>query len=94
MTSYLQLLERRYCGQLDADANTFIGFAVDGALRMKQLISDLLIYSRVGRHGKSPASTNCEQVLQCVLSSLQPASTESGAQVTHDPLPTLMADEV
>jgi PAS domain S-box-containing protein len=94
VTSYLQLLERRYRRQLDVDADTFIGFAVDGALRMKQLIHDLLMYSRVGTHGKSLASTNCEQVVQRVLSSLQLAITESGAQVTHDPLPTLMADEV
>jgi signal transduction histidine kinase len=94
VTSYLQLLERRYKDKLDGDALEFINYAVDGSNRMKTLISDLLSYSRVGTRGKEIALTDCEEVLGRVLSNLQVAIEESGGSVTHDPLPSLMADDV
>ena len=94
VASYLQLLERRYKGKLDDDADDFINFAVDGATRMQRLINDLLKYSRVSTRGKEFETTDCEAVLEHTLTNLQIAIAESGASVTHDPLPTVMGDEI
>ena len=92
VTSYLQLLARRYEGRLDPDADEFIGYAVDGAMRMQTLISDLLAYSRVGTHGEQLGPTDGEEVLQRTLVVLGPAIQEAGAVITHDPLPVVHAD--
>jgi light-regulated signal transduction histidine kinase (bacteriophytochrome) len=91
--SFAQLLEQDYQDRLDADARAYIDFIVDGATRMRQLIQDLLAFSRVGTRGKKFAPTDCEQVLQQVLRNLSIAISESDALVTHDPLPTVMADQ-
>lgn len=93
ITSYLTLLERRYRNKLDADADEFIGYAVNGAKRMKQLIQDLLEYSRVGTHGKPFAPTDFEELLKKVLNNLEVSIIENQAQITHDKLPVLLADE-
>jgi len=93
VASYTQLLSRRYKGQLDSDADEFINFAVDGANRMQRLIQDLLMYSRVGTKGKQLLDTSSEGALDQAILNLRGAITESGALVTHDPLPTIMADE-
>ena len=93
VSSYTQLLARRYQDQLDADANDFINFAVDGANRMQHLINDLLAYSRVGTRGKPFETTYCEMVVDQVLDNLRLAIEDSGAVITHDPLPTVMADD-
>lgn len=92
VSSYVQLLERRYRGRLDDDADAFIGFAAEGAERMRSLINDLLLYSRVGRQGKPFSATECEDVLAMALDNLQVAVRESGAAITHDELPTVRAD--
>jgi signal transduction histidine kinase len=92
VSGYVQLLARRYNGKLDADAEEFISYAVDGAKRMQQLINDLLAYSRVGTRDKDFELTDCEVVFGHILANLQVAIEESGAVVTHDPLPTIMAD--
>ncbi len=92
VTSYVQLLAHRYKDKLDADGAEFIAFAVDGATRMQRLIEDLLIFSRVGSDGKEFEPTACEAVLQQALSNLKVSIDEKGARVTHDPLPTVMAD--
>jgi PAS domain S-box-containing protein len=92
VASYVQLLARRYQDKLDADANEFIGFAVDGAKRMQALISDLLAYSRVGTHAKPFAPTEGETVFKRAMDNLQVAVTESGAAVTHDALPVVTGD--
>jgi PAS domain S-box-containing protein len=92
VSSYAQLLGRRYRDQLDDDADEFIDFIVDGATRMQNLINDLLAYSRVQRRGSEFAETDCNQVLEQVLIILQPAIEESGALISHDPLPVVMAD--
>jgi signal transduction histidine kinase len=92
--SYLQLIERRYKDRLDRDADEFIDFAVDGAERMQTLINDLLQYSRVTTHGEPFTPTDCPTVLEHVLADLSVAIEESGASVTHDDLPIVMADEV
>ena len=92
VASYLQLLDQRYRGRLDADADEFIGFAVDGAKRMQRLISDLLAYSRVGSRGEPFQPTDCNPALAQALANLGLAIEDSGAAVTHDPLPSVLAD--
>ena len=92
VASYTQLLSRRYKGKLDADADQFIAFAVDGASRMQRLIQDLLAYSRVGTKGKDLSETSGEDALQRALLNLRGAINDSGAEVTHDPLPNVLAD--
>ena len=93
VASYTQLLSRRYKGKLDADADQFIAFAVDGATRMQQLIQDLLAYSRVGSKEVDLDDTSSEGALQEAIEDLHGAIEESGALVTHDPLPHVQADE-
>jgi PAS domain S-box-containing protein len=92
VSSYMGLLERRYKGRLDADADEFIGYAVDGAKRMRMLINDLLEYSRVGTHGKPFGPVDCETLLNRSLDHLQLMIEDSGATVTHDHLPTVIGD--
>jgi PAS domain S-box-containing protein len=94
VTNYVQLLARRYKGKLDSNADDFIDFAVDGANRMYSLINDLLAYSRVGTRGKPFEPTNCEMILQKSLNNLKMTMEETGAVVTHDSLPTVMADDL
>lgn len=94
VSSYLQLLEKRYKNQLDNDASDFIGYAVDGANRMKTLINDLLSYSRIGTKGKEFNSFDCNIILERVLSTLKLAINEAKAEIIHDPLPIIMADEI
>jgi len=94
VASYTQLLSRRYKGKLDADADEFIAFAVDGASRMQRLIQDLLAYSRVGTKGQDLLNVSSENALQQALINLRGAIEASGALVTHDPLPAVMADEM
>ena len=93
VASYTQLLAKRYKGKLDADADEFIAFAVDGANRMQRLILDLLAYSRVGTTGRELLQTSSEISLHLALRNLRGAIQESGALVTHDPLPNVLADE-
>jgi PAS domain S-box-containing protein len=93
VASYTQLLSRRYKGKLDSDADEFIAFAVDGAGRMQRLIQDLLAFSRVGTKGRDLLITSSEEALAQAIINLRGAIEQSGAQVTHDPLPTVMADE-
>lgn len=92
VSSYLQLIERRYKGRLDGDADDFIHFAVDGARRMQNLISDLLDYSRIGTRGKPFGPTDFNEVLDGALASLKEAFESAHAKLTRDPLPTLIAD--
>jgi PAS domain S-box-containing protein len=92
VASYTQLLSKRYKGRLDADADEFIAFAIDGTQRMKQLIQDLLAYSRVGTNGANLLCTASDEALTGALWNLQGAIEESGALVTHDALPAVIAD--
>jgi PAS domain S-box-containing protein len=94
VASYTALLARRYKGKLDADADDFIAFAVDGASRMQRLIQDLLAYSRVGSKGKEFANTSSEAALRQAMRNLRGAIEASGAAVTHGPLPVVLADEM
>ena len=94
VASYTQLLSRRYKGKLDADADEFIAFAVDGASRMQRLIQDLLTYSRVGTKGRDLRHTSSEDALEQAVVNLRGSVEGSGALVTHDSLPTVLADEM
>jgi PAS domain S-box-containing protein len=94
IASYTELLAKRYRNKLDQEAQEFIKFVVDGAVRMQMLISDLLVYSRLSTHGTPFAPTDCEEVLREALANLQMAIDESCALVTHDPLPPVMADHM
>jgi signal transduction histidine kinase len=92
VASFTQLLAKRYEDKLDDDAREFINYAVDGATRMQSLISDLLNYSRVGTQGKPLAPTDGEALFNRVLKSLKFVIEESGAVISRDPLPVVMAD--
>jgi light-regulated signal transduction histidine kinase (bacteriophytochrome) len=92
ISSYLQLLERRYKGELGQDADDFIAFAVDGAKRMQGLINDILQLSRLGTQEKSLQKTDCEAILKQALTNLRVSIEDCCAQVTHDPLPMTKAD--
>jgi PAS domain S-box-containing protein len=90
--SFLKIINEKYAQQLDDKAREYIGFAVDGAHRMSQLISDLLAYSRVGRQGKGFVETDMEAMLAHALLNLQISIGEAQAAITHDPLPTVKAE--
>ncbi|HEV7704688.1 MAG TPA: ATP-binding protein [Gemmatimonadaceae bacterium] len=92
ISSYTQLLERRYSEKLDDDAREFIGYAVDGATRMQRLINDLLEFSRVGTRGKPLAPTDTAELLGNVRANLSVAIEESGAILTNDAMPVVTAD--
>jgi hypothetical protein len=93
IVNYLGLLERKYKGKLDEKADTYIGFAVDGGLRMQHLIDDFLTYSRVSNQSRSMLPIKMEEVLVRSLMNLDAIVKESKANITHDPLPEVMADE-
>lgn len=92
--NFTSLLGRRYKGKLGDDADEFIGYIVDGAERMETLIRDLLAYSRAGRSDKEPALVDCQRALKTALSNLRGATESSGASVTSDELPRIMANDV
>jgi PAS domain S-box-containing protein len=94
VTGFVQLLEDRYKGKLDAQADEYIHFAVDGAKRMQSLINDLLTYSRTGTRDKDLAMIDSGQALRHALANLQAALNEAGAQVTVGHLPTVQANGI
>jgi PAS domain S-box-containing protein len=93
VASCLQLLEKKYKNNLDAKADQYIHYAVESSVRMKTLILDLLTYSRIGTKGKPPLPVNCEQIVDQTVKNLRSAISETGAVITHDPLPTIFADD-
>jgi len=92
VASYTQLLARRYKGKLDANADEFINFAVDGANRMQQLIQDLLSYSRVTTKGKALRPTEAEADCKTAIANLQESIKDAKAEVNVAPLPIVLAD--
>jgi PAS domain S-box-containing protein len=94
IANYVQLLERRYKDKLDQDAKDFIGYAVDGAVRMQQLIDSLLDYSRLQTRKKPFVTVDLEKVAQRVLRDLEVRILETGARITIDPLPQVYGDAV
>jgi PAS domain S-box-containing protein len=93
VTLYSQLLERRYKDSLDSDADDFIEYIVENAKRMKQLIDDLLEYSRVTSQAREFVNVDLTRILDVVLSNLSIIIMENNAKVNHDSLPTVFADE-
>ena len=94
ISSYTQLLKRRYGGKLGQDADEFIEFAVDGANRMQGMIQALLAFSRVGTRGNPFVPTEGETIVVKALANLKAAIADSGVVVTHDPMPTLSVDGI
>jgi PAS domain S-box-containing protein len=94
VSSYVQLLADRYRGKLDQDADEFIHFAHDGAMRMQRLIQDLLTYSRVGTHGAVLEELEAEASLAQARENLKLTIEEKAVALTHDPLPVVLADRV
>lgn len=92
--NYVQLLRQRYHDRLDAAGNEFVGFALDGAKRMDELIQDLLTYSRVGTHGRDFAQVDCLDAFRRAMANLSLSVEESGARITHEPLPIVNGDVV
>jgi PAS domain S-box-containing protein len=94
ITAYAQLLSRHCQGSLDADGQEFLTFIVDGATRMQHLINDLLAFSRIlHEHERMPAEVDMEAVFAWVVMNLNRAIKESGARITHDPLPPVLANQ-
>jgi signal transduction histidine kinase/HAMP domain-containing protein len=94
MASYTQLLKRQVEGKLTGDADLYIGHVLEGAARMRALINALLDYSRVGRRPLDLRATPIEATFEAALADLAAAIAESGATVTHGPLPVLSVDPV
>jgi PAS domain S-box-containing protein len=92
VTSYVQLLEKRLAGKLDADTREFMGFAVDGALRMQKLIQDILAYSRIGSRGMPLCAVDSAEALQEALRMLASRIAATGAEIDAQPLPVVSAD--
>ncbi|HYK88034.1 MAG TPA: PAS domain S-box protein [Acidobacteriota bacterium] len=92
VNGFLKLLEERYGPQLDDKAREYIGYSVEGATRMSQLITDLLAYSRVDRKGKELQPTDAGKALANALANLRGRIQEAGAKVTNDELPTVKGD--
>ena len=92
ITSFLQLLQRRYKDKLDEDANEFIGFAVDGAKRLDNMTNDLLSYSRITSSKRHIQVVDFEQVLAETLQNLKIPIEETNAVITYDHLPTMLGD--
>jgi signal transduction histidine kinase len=92
VAAYTQLIAERYRGKLDENADKFIGYACEGALRMQTLINDLLAFSRIGRAGVTAGRVNCDAAMAEVLLNLGPAIRECGAAVSYAPLPEVWAD--
>ncbi len=90
--NFLGLLERKYADGLDDTARNYIRYAVDGSKRMEALIEDILAYSRVESRACPLRPMDAEEALAIALEDLSRVVEESGAKVTHDPLPTVMAD--
>jgi len=92
VSSYCQLLQRRYADRLDQDANEFIEFAVNGAQRMQRLINDLLAFSRVGTRANDLQPLACDEALSEARENLQATIAETGAEIRCRDLPMAMAD--
>ena len=93
ITSFLQLLERRYSDQLDEDANEFIGFAVDGAKRLDAMINDILIYSKVSNKDRNLTTVDFNEVIQEVYVNLAASIEKTNAKITYDSLPSIITDK-
>ncbi|MFH1440472.1 MAG: ATP-binding protein [Candidatus Omnitrophota bacterium] len=94
ITSYLQLIEKKYKDRLDKEGDEFISFAIDGAKRMYNLINDLLVYSRAGTQAKEFNPVDCEDIIEEVLVNLKLKIEENKAVLTCEKLPVVMAERM
>lgn len=92
VASYTQLLAKKYQGELDEKADKYIGYVVDGATRMQQLINDLLTYSRVGKQTLNLTPVDCNSILEQVCALLETAISETKTTITIASLPIVVAD--
>lgn len=92
ITSYVQLLAKRYKDKLDPDANDFIGFIEDRTIRMQNMINDLLSFSRISTKGKPLIKGNLEEMVERAISNLKLSIEESGADIKKNDLPTIYGD--
>jgi PAS domain S-box-containing protein len=92
VTTYCELLQQRYSGRLDEDADDFIGFAVEGAARMRALVKDLLAYARVSSVDRRQAPVDCNEAVSHAIVNLQSAIVEEEARVSFEDLPTVVAN--
>jgi light-regulated signal transduction histidine kinase (bacteriophytochrome) len=92
VTGFLGLLKTQCGGTLDKTSDEYIAVAVDGAKRMAELIHDLLAYSRVSTAASRPKAASCEEALERAAANLRLGISDSGAIISHDELPTVMAD--
>jgi len=94
VASYIQLLQRRYKGKLGAEADEFISFAVDGVVRMKTLINDLLIYSRVNTQEFPKEKTDLNEILKLVRNNLRGSIEDTDAEIISPELPVINANHL
>ena len=92
ISSYVQLLSKRYMDKLDADADDFINYVIDGTRRMQDLINDLLTFSRIGKKGMDFKAIDSGTILEHVLENLQTTIKEAKAVITHEQMPIIIAD--
>lgn len=92
ISRFMELLSLKYQDKLDSNAVEFINFAVEGAIKMQQLIDDLLEYSRVGTRGKAFVYTNLTEVLENTISNMQLTIGEEGATIVYSSLPSINVD--
>ncbi|MEO0685762.1 MAG: ATP-binding protein, partial [Cyanobacteria bacterium J06649_11] len=92
VANYVQLIEMRYQNALDEDANEFIGYVVGGVSLMQTLIDDVLAYSKVDMQNIEFAPISAEKALEKALNNLSTRIEQTAAKITHDELPTVMAD--
>jgi signal transduction histidine kinase len=92
VASYCDLLKEDYGDKLDNTGREYLDFAVDGAQRMRALITDLLTYSKIGQKDLELSRVSVDEVLGLTLKNLEMAISENGAEVTHGPLPSLTCD--
>ncbi|MGB8233266.1 MAG: ATP-binding protein, partial [Methanobacterium sp.] len=93
ITSFLQLLKRRYANELDDDANDFINYAVEGAKRLDMMINDLLEFSKIGTQERELEYLHSDKIVEQVLTNLETKIRDTNAEITHDSLPIIYANE-
>jgi chemotaxis family two-component system sensor kinase Cph1 len=93
ITSFLQLLQKKYADNLDENANEFINFAIDGAKRLDLLINDLLEFSRIGSQERELKYLNSEKIVELVLINLKLLIQDNNVKITRDPLPSIYAND-
>ncbi len=94
VASYIQLLQKRYKDKLDSQADEFIRYAVDGVVRMKTLINDLLVFSRVNTQEFHPEPVDTNEVIKQVTDNLKASIDESGAKINLENLPVVNANKL